>query len=254
MSDKKVGLQLFTLRSLLRNEAEIADTLKKVKAIGYANVQVSGVGKIEPKRLREILDENKLYPCSYHSMFIPITEKTDELIKLCKIVGYTNVACAVPPEEMMNAAGYKNIGKKLSKAGEVLLKNGITLVYHNHGFELMKYGGKSGLEIIYDESDPKYLQTELDTYWLAFGGADPVAWINKYKNRCPIVHLKDMLVFYNQARMCEVGNGNLNWKGIFEALKGTNCKWYVVEQDTCGGHPLDSAKISFDNLKKMGIE
>ena len=254
MSEKKVGLQLFSLRQFLRTEPEMRETLKKVRAMGYENVQVSGFGRVEPESLKAILEENELFPCSYHDMFHPIVENTGELIKLCKIMGYTNVACAVPPDDMMNEAGYRNVGQKLSKAGELLFKNGITLVYHNHGFELMKYRGKSGLEIIYEESDPRYLQTELDTYWLAFGGADPIEWINKYKDRCPIIHLKDMSVFYNQIRMSEIGNGNLNWQGIFKALKGTNCRWYVVEQDFCGGNPFDSVKMSFDNLKKMGIE
>ncbi len=253
MSEKKVGLQLFSLRQFLRTEPEMVDTLKKVKAMGYDNVQVSGFGKIEPKRLKELLEETKLLPCSYHDMFHSITEKTEELVKLCKIMGYTSVACAVPPDDMMSEKGYTNIGKRLSKAGEVLLKNGITLCYHNHAFEMMRYGGKTGLEIIYDESDPRYLQTELDTYWLAFGGGDPADWINKYKDRCPIIHLKDMSVHWNQVRMSEVGNGNLNWNGIFKALKGTNCRWYFVEQDHCGGNPFDSVKMSFDNLKKMGI-
>ena len=254
MANKKVGLQLFTLRAFLRDEEEIRDTLAKVKKIGYDNVQVSGVGRIEPKKLREILDELKLYPCSHHTIFDRIVNQTDDFIKECRIMGYTNVACAVAPESMMNEAGYIKIGRELSKAGEVLLENGITLVYHNHAFELQKYKGKTGLEIIYDESDPRYLQTELDTYWLAFGGADPIAWIEKYKERCPIIHFKDMKVHFNQTRMTEVGNGNLNWPGIIKALKNTNCKWYVVEQDLQDINPFESVRVSLENLKKLGVE
>jgi hypothetical protein len=28
-------------------------------------------------------------------------------------------------------------------------------------------------------------------------------------------------------------------------------EWYVVEQDVCPGNPLDSLKISLDNLNKL---
>ena len=42
--------------------------------------------------------------------------------------------------------------------------------------------------------------------------------------------------------MAEVGEGNLNWKGITEACARTGVKWAAVEQDVC--RPLESLAIS----------
>ena len=53
---------------------------------------------------------------------------------------------------------------------------------------------------------------------------------------------------------CEVGQGNLDWAAILAACEAADVEWYIVEQDVGAGDPFDSMKISFDNLKAMGVE
>ena len=52
----------------------------------------------------------------------------------------------------------------------------------------------------------------------------------------------------------EIGEGNLNWDGILEACRESDVEWYIVEQDVCQRDPFESMKISFENLKAMGVE
>ena len=137
--------------------------------------------------------------------------------------------------------------------GEILSREKLILSYHNHGIELEKYGNKLGLEILYDESDPRYLKAELDTYWAQYGGADPAQWCLKLKGRLPLLHCKDMGIKGNTPIMMEVGEGNLNWKAIFDACKKGGTEWYLVEQDVCQRDPFESLKISLENMKKMGL-
>jgi sugar phosphate isomerase/epimerase len=131
---------------------------------------------------------------------------------------------------------------------------GLTFSYHNHSFEFERFGGRTGLAIIYEESDPRYLQAELDTYWVQHGGADPILWINKLAQRMPVIHLKDMAIIDNQQAMAEVGEGNLNWPGILAACQEIGVEWYAVEQDICRRDPFESLKISYENLRAMGLE
>ena len=113
----------------------------------------------------------------------------------------------------------------------------------------------SGLEILYSESDPRYLKAELDTCWVAFGGGDPTAWCLKYSGRLPLVHLKDMVATKENTQVyAEIGKGNLNWKSILSACKKAGTKLYIVEQDVCRRDPLESLKISLNNLHKMGLK
>ena len=134
-----------------------------------------------------------------------------------------------------------------------LRRAGLTFSYHNHSFELERFNGRTGLEILYEDSDPKYFNSELDTYWIQHGGADPAAWIRQLKGRAHIVHLKDMAMDDRTQLFAEVGEGNLNWHAILDACKEADVEWYIVEQDTCQRDPFESLGISLRNLKEMGI-
>jgi len=45
----------------------------------------------------------------------------------------------------------------------------------------------------------------------------------------------------------------LNWPAILGACRETKVEWYAVEQDVCQRNPFESLKISYDNLKGMGL-
>lgn len=253
MVETKIGAQLYTLRDYMRTPQDIARTLHELKKVGYQAVQVSGIGPIEPKELKKILDDEGLFACATHTGYERLVEDIEGVIEEHKILGALHVACPGLPSELHNEEGYKKAASELSQAGKVLKENSLTLSYHNHAIEFEKYGGKIGLEILYDESDPEYLQGEIDTYWVQYGGADPTDWCRRLKGRLPLVHLKDMGIKQNKQIMMEVGEGNLNWEAILKACEEAGTQWYLVEQDVCQRHPLESLKISLGNMKKMGL-
>ncbi len=72
--------------------------------------------------------------------------------------------------------------------------------------------------------------------------------------RMPVVHLKDMVIVNGQQTMAEIGEGNLNWSSILLACQEAGVEWYAVEQDICQRDPFESLKISYQNLREMGLE
>ena len=56
ISQKNLAAQLYTLREFTKTPKDIAETMKKVKQIGYDAVQISALGPIDPKELAAILD------------------------------------------------------------------------------------------------------------------------------------------------------------------------------------------------------
>ena len=129
----------------------------------------------------------------------------------------------------------------------------MTFGYHNHSFELEKFGDRTGLAILCEDSDPQYFKAEIDTYWIQHGGGDPIAWITKMNGRVPLLHMKDMTMSGHERLFAEIGEGNLNWTGILKAAKQAGVTWYIVEQDTCQRDPFESLGISLRNLKAMGL-
>ena len=102
-----------------------------------------------------------------------------------------------------------------------------------------------------------------DTFWVQYGGGDPVAWIKRMTGRMPVVHFKDMTILFDpqdaatlwtgKQTMAEIGVGNLNWPAILKACEEAGVEWCAIEQDVCRRDPFESLKISYENLKAMGL-
>jgi sugar phosphate isomerase/epimerase len=121
------------------------------------------------------------------------------------------------------------------------------LCYHNHHQEFRKFDGRTILERIFDGAP--HLQGEPDTYWVQYGGSDPVRWCERLAGRLPLIHLKDFVINQeNQPVFCEVGSGNLDFPRIVQAAEKSGCQWFIVEQDTTPGDPVDSLAESFRYL------
>jgi sugar phosphate isomerase/epimerase len=224
-----------------------------VKALGYDAVQLSALGPINPAELKRILDAEGLTVCATH---VPIERLRDDVAAVVhehQLWNCTQVALSALPGEYRTQEGYHRFAREGSQVGRRLREAGLTFSYHNHAFELEKYGGRTGLAILFEESEADVFAGEIDTYWLQYGGADPAQWIRRLTGRVPLVHLKDMAVQANTPIMAEVGEGNLNWDAILPACRDAGVVWYIVEQDVCQRDPFESLGISLQNLRGMGL-
>lgn len=243
-----VGIQIYTVR----NEAaqDFQGTVRKVAEIGYAGIE-SSLGGMTPKDFRKFLDGLGLKLISRGAGLDEIEKDAAAVADVnreldCKYI----VGPGIPGDQRKDAQGWMDFGKRLNDAGAKLQEHGVTLCYHNHSFEFVKFGEKYGLDLIYESSDPRYVQANLDTYWIQHGKENPAAYIRKMPNRAPILHIKDM--GKDGQQFLEIGEGILDWASIWSASEAADVKWYSVEQDTCPRPPLESLKLSFENLKKMG--
>lgn len=263
MKQPRVAAQLYTVREFTKTAEGLIESLKKVRDMGYTAVQISAIGDIPDEDVKKMVEDTGLTVCSTHvrPTEAPWTD-LEAVMKQHELWNCKHVAVGIMPEKYRDGKedSFKRFAADASEVGEKLYTAGFTFSYHNHSFELIRFGKQTGLDIIYDESDPRYLQAEIDTYWIQHGGGDSVEWINKVKQRMPIVHFKDMVVEMdgNSARgkqlMAEVGEGNLNWPEIIDACEDAEVEYYTVEQDVCQRDPFESLKISYENLKTMGLE
>lgn len=250
MEISQVAAQLYTLRNFCKTPADTAQTLKKVRAIGYEAVQVSGVASMPEAELKAMLDSEGLICCATHEPTQKILDEPQSVIERLRKLDCKATAIPSHGQEFKTADDVKAFAKRMNAAGKVFSEAGIVLGYHNHHFEFIKVGDKTILEHFYDETDPRYLQGEPDTYWIQFGGASPLEWCHKLNGRLPLIHLKDYGVSAEKKpEFREIGYGNLNWNDIIPAAEKAGCQWFIVEQDTCPGDPFDSLKMSFDFLK-----
>jgi len=116
-------------------------------------------------------------------------------------------------------------------------------------------------DVLLKGTDPALVQFELDCFWVTRAGYDPVAYLNRYPCRFPLLHIKDESPGYPPtatgptpaAAFTEVGRGKINWKRIFKAALKGGLRHYFVEQDECAVPPLQAIRISYDYLQKLKV-
>lgn len=257
MSHRVLAAQLYTVREFTQTADDFAASMGRIRDIGYTAVQVSAIGPIPDVEVKAIVDDLGLTICNTHVR--PSSALWDDLDAVieqhltwdCKHVAIGSMPSSFREE---GEAGFRRFAEEASQIGQKLHAAGLTFSYHNHSFEFVRFGQRTGLDIIYEESDPRYLQAEIDTYWVQHGGGDPAAWIKRMKHRMPVVHLKDMVIAEDKQVPAEVGEGNMNWPAILQACQHAEVEWYAVEQDICQRDPFESLRISYENLKGMGVE
>ena len=251
MKPAQVAAQLYTVRDFCKTASALAATAGRIRAIGYEAVQLSGLGPIPEHEIVKIMAGEGLVICATHEPAAVILDQPERAIESLQKLGCRLTAYPYPQGvDFGDADSVTTLVRKLDAAGARFRAAGLTLGYHNHDIEFLKFQGAPVLDYIYAHTDPRNLVGELDTYWVHFGGGDCVEWCRKLRGRLPFIHLKDYAITRErQPIFCEIGAGTLPFKRIIAEAERSGCQWFIVEQDTCPNNPFYSLKISLDYLK-----
>ena len=242
------ALQLYTVRD--ETAKDFTGTLEKVARMGYRGVEFAGFGDQEAGKLRDLLERLGLVPAGSHVALEKLEKDLDGVISYCAELGNPYVVCPWAP--ITDEASAKKYAAAFNAFGEKIQAAGLEFCYHNHSHEFARAGADYVIDILYRETDPSLVEMELDTCWVFAAGADPAAYLRKYAGRIPLVHLKDMKNV-EAKQFTEVGSGLVNVKAIVAEAEKTGVEWLIVEQDACERPSLESARISLENLTKMGL-
>ncbi len=261
----QLAAQMYTLRDHCQDAAGIADSCKKLKAIGYDAIQASAAAfsTIDAGELKKILGDTGMVCCATHRSWEQLQDVQAE-IEFHQTIGCRYAAIGGwgwSGDE--TEADWKKFAGEFQALADPYTEAGIRIGYHNHSHEWAPFGLKDAPEKIDPSRTPMHLLAEtlsvptffeVDTYWVAHGGGDPAHWLKKLSGRVPSIHLKDMTISpKREQKMCEVGAGNLNWPAILEAAKASGVEWYIVERDHGDLDPFDSLKVSLENCKSWGL-
>lgn len=254
MTSKILGAQLYTVREYAKTTEALNETLAKVKAMGYTTVQASALWHLPVEEIAAIAKSNGLQIVLTHMPYARFVEDLDGLVRDHALLGCGLAGLGGLPPEFRNAEGYVAFAKQFAEIADELGKNGLKFSYHNHQFEFQSFGGKLGMDILLEHTNPETFKFTLDTYWVQAGGGNPASWIRKLGNRIEAIHLKDFAIIDEKPIMAEIMEGNLDWAGILPACEEAGVKWYLVERDAGPTDAFDSLRISYDNLRKAGYK
>jgi len=230
-----------------RNEASLDDTLRKLKDLGYAQVEGWGGQFADPAALAASLKNTGLTMPTAHMGYAQL-EDTDAALKIADIVGIETVFCPAPPSNdyREGKADWQVLADGLAKIGAAFKRAGKGFGYHNHHWEFATLpSGKIPMDLILASPD---VQWELDLAWAVKAGQDPSALMKAQGNRIVAIHVKDIAPAGEKADedgWADVGTGTLDWQKLLgEAKANTKATHFVMEHDK----PSDAIRFARNSI------
>lgn len=228
MRQNQIALQLYTVRELAAQD--LPGTLRKVSEAGYRAVELAGLPTMAPEALRDLLDTEGLQPVASHEPLESLRLDLEAVLDRISVLGCPRVVVPwLPAAERSTPNGVRGLAHELGRIAEACASRGIRLGYHNHDFEFAALDGTTVWAVLLDELPPD-IDLELDVYWAAIAGRDPVELIRGLDERLRLLHMKDMASGSGREDVAP-GDGILSWPQIVEAGRDRGVEWYVVEQD-----------------------
>ncbi len=241
-----LGIQLYTLRSIMDDPAE---TLGALSALGYEEVELAGLYGLSPRALRTMLDDHGLRAPSSHVGLDRFEEGARAaLFDEAEALGHRWLVCPWIPESLRTPDGYRRLADLFTAAGEAARDRGLSVAYHNHGFEFDRLDdGSTGLGTLLARSEAGLVSFQLDLYWAADAGSDPLDWFAEHPGRWASLHVKDR---GEDGSMVSVGDGQLDFAALIDAGMASGAEHVFVEHDN-PEDPMDTAARSIAHLRGL---
>lgn len=249
----KYGIQLYTLRDDIVKDPK--GIIKRVSELGFD--QIEGFeGKqglwwdMAPKDFKSYISDLGLEMVSSHCN---IREDFDKKAAEAAEVGLDYLICPfIGPQKSVD--DWKKVTDLFNECGETCKKNGIRFAYHNHAYSFVPFSGMIPQEFIMENTDPDLVDHEMDIYWVVTGGADPIAYLDKYPNRFRLCHVKDRMKNAGDERQasCDLGTGIIDYPSILKRASERGMKYFILEQERYDNStPLKSVEVGAKYLNEL---
>ena len=254
-SSKYIGLQLYSLRDLVKEEG-IQKVLETASKMGYKNLETASYdnGKIyglAPAEFKKMVNDLGMKCTSAHLGQAFTKEKEaevmswwDQAIDAHNELGVKYMVQPwMPVNDQTTLDDLKMYCDYFNTVGYKTAAASIAFGYHNHAFEFRKIEDQLIYDFLLDNVSPNHVFFEMDVYWVQEGGADPVAYLKNRPSQFKAVHIKDEK---------EIGaSGKMDFKPIFDQMYANNIKdWYVEVEQYTQNDPVASVQQSYDYLNK----
>lgn len=263
--DQFGGIALYTLREDMGKDVD--GTLEEVAKAGYKNLEAAGYkdGKyygMSPEDFKKLAASKGLSVISTHQSSATL-DNADQEIAAAKAAGFKYFVIPVPPmghfkfntqtQTMGMDPDLDFVVDFLNTVGKKCADAGLQLLYHNHDFEFMPNENDIvPIEYFLENTDPKYVNFQMDLFWVTKAGADPVAYFEEYPGRFKLWHVKDM---DEEGKFAPVGEGTIDFERILAKKELSGMEYYMVEQDmTFNETPIEAINISHKGLKEIGFK
>ncbi len=220
---------------------DVPATLDMIKEMGMTNIEFSNLFGQSATDLRQMLDERGMICTSYGVGYDALVNDTERVAEDATTLGakYVRVA-SIPREGHFTLEGAQKAVQDFNRGGQALQEKGLFFCYHNHGFEFIPHEDGTLFDYIVQNTNPEYVNFEMDILWVTHPGADPVALLEKYPERFRLMHLKDLkkgvVGDFSGSTPKEndvvLGSGQIDIPAVLRAAQDTNIEYYYIEDES----------------------
>lgn len=156
---------------------------------------------------------------------------------------------------------------ELNKYGAIVKKFGMKILVHNHAgeFDFLEDGKTTQYDLLLAETDPALVAMQLDIGWAYVAGQDAPALFKRNPGRFELWHVKDAKYKeldpnqtpsqrMRRAKIVALGEGDIDYKTIFDLAGLAGLRHFAIEQDTAGQggrDAIEDCRISYEHLRKI---
>lgn len=235
------GLQLYSVRDLTKDNFE--EAVRKVAALGYSFVEPAGFFGRSAEQVRELLAETGLRLSGTHSSLNDLVNDYEGTLAFHKAIGNTNYI--IPGYPTGSQAEIDSFVEKVNALQPKLAAEGIALSFHNHAreFQVNPDGSVAYEQILYRTN----LTLEVDAYWAFVGMKNPVALMERVKDRLRFIHMKDGSA---DGHGTPLGMGEAPLADVYRKAIELGIPM-VVESETCTPDGITEAEICIKHLRSL---
>ena len=250
----RVATQLIVFGEMAREN--LAGVLAEVAEAGYDGAETGLLAdQLPARRLKRLLSRHNLGLAGCHAGFQQLADASAALDYVVEAGSKYLICSGVGPRDL-GVGAYEAAADAFNRIGAMARERGVTFCYHNHSWEFVDLGGRTGLQVLYERTDPELVKLCIDTFWVADAGLDPTVFLHRHRKRLALVHLKDgwpgQVLEDGSREFLELGTGKLDFSPILKMLSLAGPEWITVEQDRSSLPPGESIRRSREYLRGLG--
>jgi sugar phosphate isomerase/epimerase len=237
----EISLQLYSIHE--ETKKDFTGSVKRVGEIGFHGVEFAGYGELNSGEQKQLLTQSGLYSVGTHCGVQVFTDRFEEELQYSKAIGSKYIIC--PYARLDTLEQIDELAQVLNAAAVKAAKEGIKVGYHNHDHEFIKIGDQYALDLLAEKTSEDVV-LELDVFWVAYAGVDPVEYIKKWGKRVELIHIKQ--IDHNKANV-DIADGIIDMKQIKDAAKYAT--HFVLEHEEYDKPVWDALKNDYEALVQI---
>lgn len=241
----QIGIQLYSVRNSLAKDFD--GTIAKLAQMGFGGVELAFFyGGKTPRELAALLAAHNLRTVGIYELVENLCNPESTVYSFAEALNCQYITFGVDPDMMKN--DYEAAVEVCRRTVAQILAKGLIPCYHAHTFEfLIERNGENSLDALFREKGLEKMTFEADTCWIGKAGKDIVGYMEKYADRIPMIHVKDL---GTDNEVTELGRGVIDFRSVAAFAVRHRIPWLTYELDFSRTTELDSAEISIRHLKE----